>query len=160
MENKDIDKEIEKLSKLLNELLNSEPKKIRDLICKEYMTKNGVYAIYEKDNLNTPIYIGKTEKQKKGVNGRMNNLLGDCLSHTLNLKLLCDKILNWDRGKIVRKDIILKWNNLPKEESKKYRKEVRNYIEQNLKIRFKELSEEIPRFEHFAIGVMNPSLND
>ncbi|MBU2104778.1 MAG: hypothetical protein KKF67_03320 [Nanoarchaeota archaeon] len=155
-----MDEEIKELVKLLNELLNSEPRKIKELICKEYNTKNGVYAIYEKDNLNIPIYIGKTEKQKKGVNGRMNNLLGDCLSHTLNLKLLCDKFLKWDRKKILRKDIITKWNNLPKEESKKCRREVREYIENNLRVRFKELDKEISRFEHFAIGVINPELND
>jgi len=155
-----MEEKIKPLMELLKELLNSEPKEIRKLICKEYEGKNGVYAIYDKTNLDNPIYIGKTEKQKKGVRGRMDNLLGDCLSHTLNLKILCDKILNWDRNKMNRKEIIPKWKNLPKEESKKYRKEVRNYIEKNLKIRFKELDKEIPRFEHFAIGVMNPILND
>jgi len=155
-----VEETIKPLIELLKELLNSEPKDIKELICKEYEKKNGVYAIFYKDNLKDPIYIGKTERQKKGINGRMNNLLGDCLSHTLNLKLLCDKILNWDRKNMTRKEIITKWNNLPKEESKRYRREVRTYIENNLKIRFKELNKEISRFEHFAIGMMNPSLND
>jgi len=155
-----MEERINPLIKLLRELLNSEPKDIRELICKDYENKSGVYAIYDKGDLGNPIYIGKTEKQKKGVKGRMNNLLGDCLSHTLNLKLLCDKILNWDRKKITRKEILIKWKNFPKEESKKYRKEIRTYIEKNLKIRFKELNKDIPRFEHFAIGVINPPLND
>ena len=154
-----MERKIEPLVELLKELLDSSLKNVREFMHAEYKKRNGVYAIYDKNDLDNPIYIGKTERQKEGMKGRMNNLLGDYLSHTLNLKLLCDKILNWDR-KLGRKEIIIRLKTMPKEESKKYRKEVKNYIENTLRVRFKELDKDISRFEHFAIGVLNPPLND
>ena len=120
----------------------------------------GVYFVYRDDQV---IYVGKTSREGKT---RFQEMAADYRSPTLNRKLLLP-ILNEHLNtnyKRLTKDIkpqLIAGGIISQEEFQRLQREVNRIVKTELRFQFHSTKpEDLTRFEHFAISILNPPLND
>jgi len=143
-----------RLKKLLRKLKKLESSKNRmNFDSAKKITRNGVYIVYEGKKL---LYIGSTSKDN---HRRMGDLDGHFSNHTLHKKFLKKALKTKEsfRSKIeiYQKKRICSEKRLG-EIDQKIKGRIRKFSFNFLELR----GREIKKFEHFAIGILNPDYND
>ena len=144
----------------LDRLLNTTPKSFEDI---KMIEDTGVYAISRKGIKKPIYYIGETGR---GVKVRMTELTSDYRSHTLNRKVLLEILKDewkWEIGKMKKKEIYEKVERLNDKAKQRLQDKVNKRINNRFEVRFIPITENkksIRSFEHFAIAIEKPELND
>ena len=122
--------------------------------------KPGLYIV----NLGSQvIYIGKTTRSGKI---RMREMAADFRSHTLNRKLLTSELKNvgieLKALNSKSKQSLIELNQLSEYDFKSLQEKVNQKVRSEMSFRFYPVHDQsfLTRLEHYAISILNPSLND
>ncbi len=120
----------------------------------------GIYFIFQGEKV---IYIGKTNRNGKT---RLRELASDYRSHTLNrkfMRILLSQVLKTDFPPLKKetKHQLITKGILTQEQFVTIQAKINHMIKTELRFKFYSTEpENVIQMEHFAIGVLNPEMND
>lgn len=130
-----MDSLIKQYKQIISELLRQPILNFDDELSKKIPKQPGIYRIFESNNLNKAIYIGKSKSLQRRIIG--DHYTGDRIASTLKRKLINGEDLSNE-------------------------KEVKNYLSNNCLVQFLMIQDKdlLTSIEHFAVAVLKPKWND
>jgi len=149
--------EVNKLCKWINGNLNESQQTKHGGLKKR--NKPGIYIVYDGKN---PIYVGRTSRTGRI---RLSEMVSDYRSHTLNRKLMKEKInndlkLGIKSLKNDTKEELIQQGKISRSDFEAIQRDVNTKIKNMFKFLFIPCENELIRMEHWLIALLNPQYND